>query len=539
MGEQAEAGAPVSVPAPGPAPVAASANAPSTSPPAIRPLYIPQFTAATQLILKRMKGEPSSLSSALSSVSASVTGKIKQSTYEDVKRRLVMGMNTSASMTVQMPTAPSPSPTPTPTPTPTPAPSTLATPAPPPRPGPPAVAKPTVSAIRRISSGLTGSGKVPTQKAPATKTNPMENKVKKPKSAAALKPNNGKRKRGKAPGDEGGDSGPSGFSDLSDFIEEPAASDSAPTPPFAVTKSGRQVQKPLTYNPAAMDVTTRKRTHYGKRTPEQALCKRCTRMHSPATNQMVFCDGCNDGWHQMCHDPWIDDAVVRDMNRSWYCATCVEKRAPHIAKRQKLEPKPPVPAGPPPKESWASKTPQQRRAYLLTLSNQELVGMIVASLEIHPDLPIFPSAAELSGAGPSQAAGAPRSLFAGSTVEGLFPRADANPTGQINFVRKIADGSAGGRSSSSSSSKGRGGTSNGGKHRLEAEDSQVKVEDDGGEEYDPLAALWPKPGKGLYSRLPPDTEDAEHMVDDDDYEAFSVIVYDERGRKIEENGMKV
>jgi hypothetical protein len=249
-------------------------------------------------------------------------------------------------------------------------------------------------------------------------------------------------------------------------------------------------------------------------------------MQSPANNQIVFCDGCNDGWHQMCHDPWIEDAVIRDENRSWYCGACVEKRARHLAKRQKVEAKAPV--GPPPRESWAPKTAQQRRAYLMSLPSQELVNLITISLELHPDLPIFPGTpAEPTSAGSAQGSGPPRSLFAGSTVEGLFPRADANPTGQMNFIRKAP--------SSTGSAKGR---SSGGKHQNQSEDNQEKAEEEE-EEYDPLAALWPQAGRGLYSRLPPDTEDAERLVDDDDFEAFSVIVYDERGRKVEENGMKV
>ena len=162
----------------------------------------------------------------------------------------------------------------------------------------------------------------------------------------------------------------------------------------------------------------------------------------------------------------------------------------------------------------------------MTLSSPALVGMVMHALEIHPDLPIFPNSPELVSHG------LPRSLFAGSTVEGLFPRADANPTGQMNFVRKAASGSA--RSVSSGPTKGKGG-----KGQKDKEDSQERAEGEDEEESDPHALLWPKPGKGLYSTLPPDDEDAEHLVDDGDYEAFSVIVYDERGRKIEENGMKV
>jgi hypothetical protein len=75
-----------------------------------------------------------------------------------------------------------------------------------------------------------------------------------------------------------------------------------------------------------MEAATKKRTHYGKRTTEQALCRRCSRMHSPHSNQMVFCDGCNEGWHQMCHEPWIEDVVVKNVGREWFCAACQAKR---------------------------------------------------------------------------------------------------------------------------------------------------------------------------------------------------------------------
>lgn len=74
--------------------------------------------------------------------------------------------------------------------------------------------------------------------------------------------------------------------------------------------------------------------------------------------------------------------------------------------------------------------------------------------------------------------------------------------------------------------------------------SREPSQDEGGgedeEEYDPLAALWSKPGSGLYSLLPlNDADDDEYMVDRGDFEAFSSIVYDDRGRKVLENGLRV
>lgn len=43
----------------------------------------------------------------------------------------------------------------------------------------------------------------------------------------------------------------------------------------------------------------------------------------------------------------------------------------------------------------------------------------------------------------------------------------------------------------------------------------------------------------MYSRLPPDMDDDRQLVDNRDYDAFSVIVFNEKGKKIEENGVKV
>ncbi|GAB1319172.1 hypothetical protein MFIFM68171_09382 [Madurella fahalii] len=532
-----------------------------------RPLYIPQFTAATQMILKRMKGEPSSLSAALSQASSSpsVTASIPSATYEDVKRRLVMGMNTSTQMTMQMPAVTPARPLPTKLPV----------------PGPTATKSGSgMSAIRKVTAGLTGISKSTAVKAAAAKVLPSDTKaVKKVKQAAAPRSaGGGKRKRAKTrdddDDDDDSDNDASSTSSLSSPSEQPeqqqqqpssaesstattTANNTSANTPLAVTKSGRQVLKPAAYNPAAMDAASssgRKRAHYGKRTAEQALCKKCTRMHSPASNQIVFCDGCNDGWHQLCHEPWIGNDTVRDQSKGWFCGACRTKRERHLFKRQRVEAAAAAAAasggtgggsasaasagtgngggaGRGGRESWASKPVQQKRAYLLTLPQQELVGLLMASLELHPDLPIFPaSAASAEGAAPPP----PRSLFAGTTTEGLFPRAESHPTGQINFVRKIAN--AGGRSVSGRGRPNGSGGSGGAKSNKEDSQERTNDEDD---EFDPLAPLWPKPGMGLYSRLPADVEDGERLVDDDDYEAFSVIIYDEKSRKVEENGMKV
>ena len=52
------------------------------------------------------------------------------------------------------------------------------------------------------------------------------------------------------------------------------------------------------------------------------MCRNCGRGHSPPSNAIVFCDGCNGPWHQFCHDPPIEGEVVRVEEREWVCAGC-------------------------------------------------------------------------------------------------------------------------------------------------------------------------------------------------------------------------
>ena len=262
-----------------------------------------------------------------------------------------------------------------------------------------------------------------------------------------------------------------------------------------MTKSGRQVTKPATYDPAAMDAGTKKRVHYGKRTQEQALCKRCTRMHSPTSNQMVFCDDCDDAWHQLCHEPRIDNAVVRDTKAQWFCTSCQSRR-------DRSQGKKPKPAEKTPTEEWREKSMDQKRAYLTGLSHQDLLLVMMRGLEVNPDLPIFPA-------------------IRLSTQGGAAPL----PNGPINSVRKA-------------SHPGRSYPAKGRKNRkiLPRNNSYDRA---GNAEANPYEPKWTEAGQGMYSLLPPEREDDKHLVDHDDYESFSVVLFDERGRKIEENGLTV
>lgn len=441
-----------------------------------------------------------------------------------------MGMSTTTSMTLEMPAPPPPSAAATPAPaasTSSLSSSSTTTRRP--------LAKPSTSAIRNISSGLSASGKAPLHKHPPsksaqTKLSSSGGATKDRKLSTSAKAGT-KRKRGpktEEGGDESSSSSSSSLSSISNLTgdgggsskEDGTASPPAPT----MTKSGRQVQKPSTYNPATADQSSGKRRGgqpiSKARTAEQALCKRCTRMHSPASNQMVFCDGCNDGWHQMCHEPWIEDDAVRDASRAWFCADCQARRDRHFAKRQKAAASSSAGTA---RESWAGKSAHQKRSYLSALPQSDLVALVMYVLDLHPDLAVFPPS---DGTPPARS---PRGE--------ALPNTPASPGTPVRS--KVSGGS--GRSPASKA-RGQVPAANGGQAKDQKEDMAITVtgqEQDDDEDEDPLAPPWPQPGKGLYNMLPPDEDDDKHLVDDDDYEAFSVVIYDENGKKIEENGVKV
>ena len=102
------------------------------------------------------------------------------------------------------------------------------------------------------------------------------------------------------------------------------------SPIVTTTKSGRSIQKPASFAPPpppSPPITTMKRKRQYRRNPENAVCKVCFRGVSPATNMIVFCDGCNTAYHRHCHQPPIDQAVVDQIDKEWYCKSCQKSRA--------------------------------------------------------------------------------------------------------------------------------------------------------------------------------------------------------------------
>lgn len=155
-------------------------------------------------------------------------------------------------------------------------------------------------------------------------------------------------------------------------------------PTATVTKSGRSIQKPAQFNPAADQMSpSAPSTNKRKRNPQKVgaegqLCVKCSRGHSPTHNQVVFCDGCNDAWHQWCHEPKIPKDVVEIPDKEWICVNCHDKREMEN-----------LPIGNRIGNQVLNLSLDDQKRYLLSLPHKTLVRLLLHSLEATPNLPIF------------------------------------------------------------------------------------------------------------------------------------------------------
>ncbi|KAB8338839.1 hypothetical protein FH972_021783 [Carpinus fangiana] len=159
------------------------------------------------------------------------------------------------------------------------------------------------------------------------------------------------------------------------------------TPQATITKSGRNVTKPSQFVPPVPEMSPssgqKRRRTYQRKNPEiTQLCAKCSRGHSPASNMVVFCDGCNLAYHQWCHDPHIPREVVEIAEKEWFCSRCQSQRElEHLPIDQRV--------------SGQSLTEEERKQHLSRLAHTTLVRLLLRATALHPDLPIYaPNARE-------------------------------------------------------------------------------------------------------------------------------------------------
>ena len=288
----------------------------------------------------------------------------------------------------------------------------------------------------------------------------------------------GKRKRADDDDDDGGDT-----SDSETY---------APT----TTKSGRNVQKPTSFvpppqpSPPPMPSYKKKRTY--RRNPESAVCKICLRGVSPASNMIVFCDGCNVPYHRYCHQPPIDQSVIDEVDKEWYCKQCERERIQpvpesHVVGFVSVE-------NASAEEVCAitllissimdllTRMAQQRQKYFASLPPGLLVTLLTKATTIHPDLPLFDPSFQPTGA--TTAASNP-------AMNGhAHPPAPPVPSAPATIFRNAED-------------------------------------DDDDDQYgsDEHPSHYPRPGQGLMSTLPPEKNDLHYLVDEENSRGVFTHVY--------------
>ncbi|KAI5813877.1 hypothetical protein BZA77DRAFT_111105 [Pyronema omphalodes] len=186
------------------------------------------------------------------------------------------------------------------------------------------------------------------------------------------------------------------------------------------TKSGRKVHRPTHFNPA-QKTPSRRRGPY-RRNYDARICKLCQRGHSPQSNMIVFCDGCNTPYHQLCHDPPIDDLVIQVESAEWFCAGCAKSREQR-----------PLTMG----LTGQSLTEEEKRMYLASLPMSSLVELLFFAEKQHPDLPIYdPQTKEIVAA---QKAARSKDATPGGTDEVATEEGDGQgPNWEEMIVRAIA-----------------------------------------------------------------------------------------------------
>ncbi|KAJ5257174.1 hypothetical protein N7478_013278 [Penicillium angulare] len=173
---------------------------------------------------------------------------------------------------------------------------------------------------------------------------------------------------------------------------------SSPEMPMSASESrtsraGRIIKAPTAYAPVPSGTITGKRS---SRKKDAIVCVHCHRGHSPSTNMIVFCDGCNATWHQNCHDPVIEDQVVLEQDAEWHCRSCKPVRRSTPVPSTKVK-KPKRAIHPRLKTNSQLEAPgkrfteAKRRAYLSQLSHAELVELAMKVTTKYPEVAMFPA----------------------------------------------------------------------------------------------------------------------------------------------------
>lgn len=281
------------------------------------------------------------------------------------------------------------------------------------------------------------------------------------------------------------------------------------TPQATRTKSGRSVNKPVAFVPVIPEPTPGVKRRKSTKTMLAAKCKTCHRDTDPSQNRIVFCDSCSTAYHQYCHTPPISNEVVTVLEKEWLCGPCARSKESVVEGTEHL-----VAAdnlsidevGPVRLKLTFALTHAQKRSYLSTLSQPQLVSLLLHATIRHPELPIFPPNVADLLPDPSTTALQPQPLASTATVQpsaaAITPLAQTpNTTASSSEAQVLRE--MGTRA----------------QPRVTLDMAGNRYEEDDGYDTDP-PAHYPKAGQGLARTLRPESEDLQWLVDDN-FEVFS------------------
>jgi hypothetical protein len=263
-----------------------------------------------------------------------------------------------------------------------------------------------------------------------------------------------------------------------------------------MTKSGRSVSKPTSYvpppQPSPTTAPNKRKRQYTHRNPQTAVCKSCLRGTSPASNPVVFCDGCNAPYHRWCHKPPIEQTVIDEADKEWYCRFCEEERVVPVPESEVAS-----------FVSAAGASEEQRQKYFASLPPGVLVTLLVKATTLQPELPLFD----------------PESKAATSTAE---------HKSATNGPAPVPD-----PSSSKSTTNAAPATA---KLYQPPPSRKVPAPDDATYGPDVHPENYPRPGQGLMSTLPPEQDDLDYLVDDNDEHGVFTHVYQAGSTRTDASG---
>ncbi|RKP06537.1 hypothetical protein THASP1DRAFT_31649 [Thamnocephalis sphaerospora] len=146
-------------------------------------------------------------------------------------------------------------------------------------------------------------------------------------------------------------------------------------------------------------------------------CFECSGDDSLSGNKLMYCSNCHRNYHQLCHDPVVDDVWAETVTE-WLCHDCIQKYGVQFtAESDEVPGTPIVPRGDDDRQSDTmdsglaigaeiAKTTNrrmeqavsgigisyaQKKNYLNTLPKSVLVDLVLACDATHPDMPLFPA----------------------------------------------------------------------------------------------------------------------------------------------------